>query len=86
MANISALRLHHEEVFDVEADVLASVETRATVARQRVLSSIAREKGWTPFWGPPLQSRSGGIWDASAGGVAIFVRKGVPAKMPPPPP
>ena len=60
MANVSALRVHHEEVFDVEADVLALTETRATAAGQRVLSSIAREKGWTPFWGPPLQSRGGG--------------------------
>ena len=31
---------------------------------------------------PPLLSRGGGNWDASAGGVAIFVHVGVPARMP----
>ena len=56
MANVSALRVHQEEVFEVEAYVLALTETRATAAGQRVLSSIAREKGCTRFWGPPLQS------------------------------
>ena len=82
LANVSTLRLHQEEVFSVDADILAVVETRATTSGQRVLRVLARKAGWVPFWGPPLPSRGGGTWDASAGGMAIFVRVGVPARMP----
>ena len=64
--------------------VLALTETRATAAGQRVLSSIAREKGWTPFWGPPLQSRGGGYGRIGRRSCGICEERGAGEDAPPP--
>jgi len=79
LANVTALRPHIHEVLETEADVVALVETRTTEAGQRVLGALAKKAGWQPIWGKPMPSR-GGIWDARAGGVALFVRAGLQVK------
>ena len=81
LANVTVLRPRIHEVLAVDADVLALVETRATAAGQRILGATAAKAGWVPHWGAPLLPRgSGSPWDTAPGGVAIFVRKGVPAR------
>ena len=42
---------------------------------------LARQKGWEPFRGAPLSSKSGGIWGAALGGVALLVREKWPATL-----
>ena len=81
LANVTAPRPRIHEVLAVDADVLALVETRATAAGQRILGATAAKAGWVPHWGAPLLPRgSGSPWDTALEGVAIFVRKGVPAR------
>ena len=81
MANVTALRPRIHEVLAVGADVQALFETRATEAGQRILGATTARAGWVPHWGAPLLPRvSGSPWDTAPGGVAIFVRKGVPAR------
>ena len=80
VANVTALRLHIHDVLRVDADVVALVETRATAAGQRTLGAVADKAGWVALWGKPMPQR-GTIWEAPAGGVAVLVRKGTPAKQ-----
>ena len=80
VANVTALRPHIHDVLRVDADVVALVETRATAAGQRTLGAVADKAGWVALWGKPMPQR-GTIWEAPAGGVAVLVRKGTPAKQ-----
>ena len=81
LANVTSLRLHWHTVADWRADVVLITETRLTAVAQRVMRAQAGASGWQAFWGAPLESRGGGIWDAPAGGVGILVRQGIPAKQ-----
>ena len=45
------------------------------------MAFMARQKGWQPFWGAPLLSKTGGIWGAAPGGAALLVREKWPAKQ-----
>ena len=81
LANVTSLRLHWHTVADRRADVVLITETRLTAVAQRVMRAQAGASGWQAFWGAPLESRGGGIWDAPAGGPVILVRHGIPAKQ-----
>ena len=59
-------------------------ETRLT-AGQLVMGRLAHEAGWQSFWGAPLESRGGGIWDRRRAGTTVLVRQGLPARRVIPP-
>ena len=77
LANVTSLRLHWHTVAAWRADVVLITQTRLTAVAQQVMRAQAGVSGWQAFWGAPLESRGGGIWDAPAGGVAILVRQGI---------
>ena len=85
VSNNTALRPHCHTIFAWEAYVLLLGETGLTATGQSVMARLAREAGWQSFWGAPLESRGGGIWDCPPGGTAVLVRQGLPAwqVMPP---
>ena len=85
VSNVTALRPHCHTVFAWEADVVLLGETRLTATGQSVMARLAREAGWQSFWGAPLESRGGGIWDCPPGGTAVLVRQGLPARQVMPP-
>ena len=60
-------------------------ETRLTATRRSAMGCLAREAGWQPLWGAPLESRGGGIWDCPQGGTAVLVRQGLPVRQVTPP-
>ena len=62
LINVTALRAHHHEVLDLQEDIVALTETRLTQGAQNAMAFMARQKGWQPFWGAPLLSKTGGIW------------------------
>ena len=81
LINVTALRAHHHEVLDLQEDIVALTETRLTQGAQNAMAFMARQKGWQPFWGAPLLSKTGGIWGAAPGGAALLVRENWPAKQ-----
>ena len=81
LINVTALRAHHHEVLDLQEDIVALAETRLTQGAQNAMAFMARQKGWQPFWGAPLLSKTGGIWGAAPGGAALLVREKWPAKQ-----
>ena len=81
LINVTALRAHHHEVLDLQENILALAETRLTQGAQNAMAFMARQKGWQPFWGAPLLSKTGGIWGAAPGGAALPVREKWPAKQ-----
>ena len=81
LINVTALRAHHHEVLDLQEDIVALTETRLTQGAQNAMAFMARQKGWQPFWGAPLLSKTGGIWGAAPGGAALLVREKWPAKQ-----
>ena len=80
VANVTSLRAHLDTVFAQEAGVLLLPETHLTAIGQRVMAPWAREAGWQAFWGAPLQSRGGGIWDCPLGGIGVLVLQGHPVR------
>ena len=78
---MTALRAHHHEVLNLQEDIVALTETRLTQGAQNAMAFMARQKGWQPFWGAPLLSKTGGIWGAAPGGAALLVREKWPAKQ-----
>ena len=85
VSNITVLRPHCHTVFALEAEVVPWGKTRLTAAGPSTIGRPARDAGWQPFWGAPLESRGGGIWECFPGGTAIRVQQGVPARQIVPP-
>ena len=81
LINVTALRAHHHEVLDLQEDIVALTETRLTQGAQNAMAFMARQKGWQPFWGAPLLSKTSGIWGAAPGGAALLVREKWAAKQ-----
>ena len=82
LANVTSLRPHWHTVADWRADVGLISDTRLTAVAQQVMRAQAGASGWQAFWGAPLESQGGGIWDAQArGGGGILVRQGIPARQ-----
>ena len=48
---------------------------------QQIVAEQLKEHGWQLFCGHHQDSRSGGVWDAPQGGVAIMVRQGWAARL-----
>ena len=61
LINVTALRAHHHEVLDLQEDIVALTETRLTPGAENAMAFMARQKGWQPFWGAPLLSKTRGI-------------------------
>ena len=84
-SNVTALRPHCHTVFAWEAHVVLLGETRMTATGHSVMARLAGEAGWHSFFGAPLESPGGGIWDSPPGGTAVLVRQGLPARQVIPP-
>ena len=81
VSNVTALSSRLQEVASWEVDATILVETRLTRQGQRALTGLFGQRGWQVFWGGgALPSKSGGVWDAWSGGVAIIVKMGTPAQ------
>ena len=80
VSNVTTVRLHWDTVAAWGVHVIILTETRLTLAWQWALRWRVLQPGWQAFWGEPLPSRGGGIWDTSAGGVGVLVRQGIPAR------
>ena len=64
----TSLRAHWAEVAEWSADALILTETRLALAGQHIMGRMVQQAGWQAFWGEPLPSRGGGVWDAPQGG------------------
>ena len=61
VANVTSLRAHLDTVLAWEVDVLLLSEMHLTATGQRVVAARAREAGWQPSRGAPLESRGRGV-------------------------
>ena len=55
--NPTAVFGKQDEIFGIDANCYCLAETSATVAIQKQMTVEARKNGFTPFWGPPVNSR-----------------------------
>ena len=80
-ANVTAMRTHVDEILSWEADIVMLQETRLTKVGQQVMIEASTKEGWQMLCGHHLETKRGGIWDASPGGVAVLIKKGWAAKV-----
>ena len=71
--------MHWHTVAEWQVDVFLHSETHPTAAAQQVLCAHTGASWWQVSWGALLESREGGVWDATAGGLGILVRRGIAA-------
>lgn len=57
IVNPTAIFNKLDDVLAIGASCYCLAETSATSAIQKTVSFEASKKGFTPFWGPPVQSR-----------------------------
>ena len=55
--NPTAVFGKQDEIFGIDANCYCLAETSATIAVQKQMTVEARKNGFTPFWGPPVNSR-----------------------------
>ena len=73
--NVTSMRVHLPSIIGADVDIKCLQETRSTAQGQEALEAMVSEEGCSVVWGAPLKSRTGGIWRAPQGGVAILHKR-----------
>ena len=75
LINVTALRAHHHEVLDLQENIVALTETRLPQGAQNAMAFMARQKGWQPFWGAPLLSKTLAFGEPPQEGRPLWYKK-----------